>query len=43
MTKVVSDDSAHRALHKLEEKPAKGWLQQHLLESYRPLSTTPWI
>ena len=43
MNKVVSDDSARRALKKIEEEEGVRWLQQHLHSSYAPLLTTPWI
>jgi len=43
MTKVVSDDSARRALKKIDEKSGIQWLQKHLQSSYEPLLKTPWI
>jgi len=43
MNKVVSDDSARRALSKIEEQAGIGWLQQHLQSCYEPLLKTPWI
>jgi len=43
MNKVVSDDSARRALHKMNEARGINWLQQHLLSCYEPLLKTPWI
>lgn len=43
MNKVVSDDSARRALKKIDEHNGIQWLQQHLHASYEPLLTTPWI
>jgi hypothetical protein len=43
MNKVVSDDSATRALKRMEETPAITWLQNHLQSCYKPLLTTPWI
>jgi hypothetical protein len=43
MKKVISDDSAIRALKKMEPEKAISWLQNHLQSSYEPLLTTPWI
>ena len=43
MKKVVSDDSARRALQKRDEYQGIGWLQEHLYSCYEPLLTTPWI
>ena len=43
MTKVVSDDSARRALKKIDEAQGIEWLQNHLHKSYEPLLSTPWI
>lgn len=43
MNKVVSDDSARRALHKINETSGVAWLQNHLLSCYEPLLQTPWI
>jgi hypothetical protein len=43
MSKVISDDSAIRALKRMEEAKAISWLQTHLQSSYAPLLTTPWI
>ncbi len=43
MNKVVSDDSARRALKKIDEHNGIKWLQQHLHSSYAPLLKTPWI
>lgn len=43
MNKVVSDDSARRALKKIDEDEGISWLQKHLHSSYAPLLTTPWI
>lgn len=43
MNKVVSDDSARRALHRIEEDAGVKWLQTHLYSCYEPLLTTPWI
>ena len=43
MTKVVSDDSARRALGKIDEEDGIRWLQDHLAYCYRPLLSQPWI
>lgn len=43
MNKVVSDDSARRALHKMNEELGVSWLQKHLQSCYEPLLKTPWI
>jgi hypothetical protein len=43
MSKVVSNDSARRALQKIEEQPGIAWLQTHLQSCYVPLLKTPWI
>jgi hypothetical protein len=43
MTKVISDDSARRALDKIEEKDGVGWLQDHLYRCYSPLLSQSWI
>ena len=43
MTKVVSDDSARRALKRMDETSSICWLQKHLYSSYEPLLQTPWI
>jgi|GEM_PF-4331725 len=42
MNKVVSDDSARRALKKIDERLGIDWLQQHLHSCYTPLLKTPW-
>ena len=43
MTKVVSDDSARRALWKIDEEEGIHWLQGHLAYCYSPLLSQPWI
>ena len=43
MKKVVSDDSARRALKRMDEVKGIHWLQDHLFSSYAPLLNTPWI
>jgi hypothetical protein len=42
MTKVVSEDSARRALKGLDEKRSGEWLKKHLRASYEPLLDEPW-
>lgn len=41
--KFVSADSARRALLQMEEAAGLAWLDAHLLETTKPLLTTPWI
>ena len=43
MNKFISDDSAVRALKRMEETTAVEWCQRHLQSCYAPLLTTPWI
>jgi len=43
MNKVVSDDSARRALKKINEPCGISWLQNHLQQCYEPLLRTSWI
>ena len=43
LNKIVSDDSAIRALKRMDETKAIQWLQKHLQSSYAPLLTHPWI
>ena len=43
MNKIVSDDSARRALQKIDEDKGIAWLQSHLHSCYEPLLTTSWI
>jgi hypothetical protein len=43
MSKVVSDDSARRALQKIPDTAGIDWLQTHLQRSYEPLLRSPWI
>jgi len=46
MNKVVSDDPARRALHKMNEAcgiSGISWLQKHLLSGYELRLKTPWI
>lgn len=43
MNKVISDDSAVRALKRMDEAEAVAWLQSHLQSCYEPLLNRPWI
>ena len=43
MNKVVSEDSARRAVKKIDEEKGGQWLQHHLLDCCSPLLNTPWI
>lgn len=43
MNKIVSDDSARRALKKIEEDEGIAWMQRHLYSSCEPLLRMPWI
>lgn len=43
MSKVVSHDSASRALKKIDEDKGISGLQNHLQRCYEPLLTQPWI
>ena len=43
MRKVVSDDSARRALSRMDEADGVSWLQTHLQRCYEPLLTQEWI
>lgn len=43
MTKVISDDSARRALYKIDEADGIRWLQDHLYRCYSPLLSQLWI
>jgi hypothetical protein len=43
MGKVVSDDSAIRALKRMDEAASIQWLQHHLQSCCQPLLSTPWI
>ena len=42
MNKVVSDDSARRALKKIDEPTGVDWLQTHLQSCYEPLLNVDW-
>lgn len=43
MNKTVSDDSARRALKRIDEAAGIEWLQNHLYLTYEPVLTMPWI
>ena len=43
MNKVVSDDSARRALGRIDEDGGIAWLQSHLQQCYEPLLRFAWI
>ncbi len=43
MSKVVSDDSARRALKKIDVEQGVPWLQQHLHRCFDPLLQEDWI
>ena len=43
MNKVVSDDSARRALNRIDENEGVIWLQEHMQQCYEPLLRFPWI
>ena len=43
MRKVVSDDSARRAMKRIDEEDGVSWLQTHLQRCYEPLLTQDWI
>ena len=43
VSKLVSEDSARRALERMDETAATAWLDQHLGRTTRPLLSTPWV
>lgn len=43
MSKVVSEDSARRALEKLEQIGARTWQRRHLRACWEPLLSEPWV
>ncbi|MDE0207883.1 MAG: transposase [Candidatus Tectomicrobia bacterium] len=43
MQRVCSDDSVRRAIARMDEKEATGWLRKHLERSLRPLWQQPWV
>ena len=43
MSKVVSEDSARRALERLDQIGARTWLRKHLRACWEPLLSEPWV
>ena len=43
MNKIVSEDSARRAVKRIDEEKGIQWLQKHILDCCEPLLKTPWI
>ena len=43
MSRVVSEDSARRAMKKIDEEQGKLWLEEHLKRSYEELLCIDWI
>jgi hypothetical protein len=43
MNKIISEDSARRAIKKIDEEAGVQWLKKHLLSCCEPLLNTPWI
>ena len=43
ITKVVSDDSARKALRKIDEEEGVHWLQNQMAYYYSPLFSQSWI
>jgi Transposase DDE domain group 1 len=43
MNKIVSEDSARRAIKKIDETTGITWMQNHLQDCCAPLLKTPWI
>jgi hypothetical protein len=43
MTRVVSEDSARRALKKLDQIGARHWLRRHLRDCWEPLLSEAWV
>ena len=43
MNKIVSEDSARRAVKKIDEESGIAWLQNHLQDCCSPLLNSPWI
>lgn len=41
--KLVSEDTARRALAKMDEADGVKWLEQHIAQVTKPLLSTPWI
>jgi hypothetical protein len=43
MNKIVSEDSARRALQKVDQLGARAWQQRHLRAVWEPLLYEPWV
>jgi hypothetical protein len=43
MSKIISEDTARRAIQKIEENAGNGWLNMHLKKSHEHLLSFPWI
>ena len=43
VAQLVSEDSARRALARMDESAGVAWLDRHLAKTTRPLLATPWI
>jgi hypothetical protein len=43
IAQFISEDSARRALSRVDEAEGTNWLDRHLAKTTRPLLTTPWI
>jgi hypothetical protein len=43
MNKIVSEDSARRAIKKIDQTTGITWMQNHLQDCCAPLLKTPWI
>ena len=43
VSKLVSEDSARRALERMDETAATAWLDEHLGRTTQPLLSTPWV
>lgn len=43
IARFISEDSARRALRRVDEAQGIAWLDRHLANTTRPLLTTPWI
>lgn len=43
MNKVVSEDSARKAVKRMDSEESEQWMSNHLIASCEPLFNTPWI
>jgi hypothetical protein len=43
MAKVVSEDSARKAIKRMNPHDSEQWMQKHLLDCCEPLLNIPWI